>query len=542
MKKLICVALGVTLSVAALAGCTYQKRSPDTESTLEVYAFDAGYGVDWVGEMLDLFADQDWVKEKYPNLNILQPITNDVSNFAESKLNAGERSNTIDLIFGTNLFDYAGPNGDLLDLTESVYNSPVPGETDESGKPVLWIDKAIGSYNESNRYIDTTNLSSESYYTVSWAAGMNSFVYNETILNSFGLDVPNTTDDLEEVCAIIKANEGKDNGKYNEGYSFVQSREADYWSYLFPVWWAQYEGVSRYLDFWNGIDNDIYSVNIFRQQGRVKSLEVYEDLLAYSKGYLSLNSFLDEFMMAQTSFLQGHGVFHVNGDWFAKEMEQTMSDIISEEGGIDSFKTMRMPVVSALGVKLGIEDSTLSDIIDYLDGDTASLPDFESTAGYTDDAVVAAVREARTIVHSIGPNHTAVIPAYANGKDVAVDFLRFMATDIAQESYIRSTGGASLPFNYDLKEKNIELYNELHPLLQSRHDYFNAYEIYTLPSDRAFPLARYGGIKAFVTEHYYTTFSANGNQKTPGDYYDETISAWTSNKFNNALSNSGIVR
>ena len=236
------------------------------------------------------------------------------------------------------------------------------------------------------------------------------------------------------------------------------------------------------------------------------------------------------------------GVFHVNGDWFAKEMEQTMSDIISEEGGIDSFKTMRMPVVSALGVKLGIEDSTLSDIIDYLDGDTANLPDFESTAGYTDDAVVAAVREARTIVHSIGPNHTAVIPAYANGKDVAVDFLRFMATDIAQESYIRSTGGASLPFNYDLKEKNIELYNELHPLQQSRHDYFNAYEIYTLPSDRAFPLARYGGIKAFVTEHYYTTFSANGNQKTPGDYYDETISAWTTNKFNNALSNSGIVR
>ena len=219
-----------------------------------------------------------------------------------------------------------------------------------------------------------------------------------------------------------------------------------------------------------------------------------------------------------------------------------MSDIIKEEGSLDVFKTMRMPVVSALGVKLGIEDSTLSDIIDYLDGDTASLPDFESTAGYTDDAVVAAVREARTIVHSIGPNHTAVIPAYANGKDVAVDFLRFMATDIAQESYIRSTGGASLPFNYDLKEKNIELYNELHPLQQSRHDYFNAYEIYTLPSDRAFPLARYGGIKAFVTEHYYTTFSANGNQKTPGDYYDETISAWTSNKFNNALSNSGIVR
>ena len=435
MKKFLGVFLGLIFTVSLAAGCSLRKNVPDSVETLEVYAFDAGYGVDWVGSMLDLFANQDWVKEKYPNLNIPTPKTNDVSNFAQSKLNAGERANTLDLIFGTFLHEYAGPNGDLLDISESVYNSPVPGETDAEGNPILFKDKSISSYNDSNHYIDVTNLGNTStYYMISWAAGMNTFIYNETILESFGLDVPNTTDDMEKVCRIIKENQGKNNGKYNKGYSFLQSKESDYWSYLFPVWWAQYEGVSRYLDFWNGIDESRYSKDIFLQEGRVKSLEVYEQLLDYDKGYLSPNSFLDDFKLAQTSFLQGNAVFHVNGDWFAKEMEKTMSDIVKEEGHIDSFKTMKMPVVSALGKKLGIENKVLSQIIDYLDGDTTKLPDFTSTTGYSNEDVVAAVKEARSIVHSIGPNHTAVIPKYAKGKDVAVDFLRFMATDIAQET------------------------------------------------------------------------------------------------------------
>ena len=520
MKRIASLLMCLVMAVASFSFVGCAPDVPDTPETLEIYCWDAGYGTQWCVDMVELFKQQDWVKEKYPNLIIPAVTTNDVSNFAESKLNAGQKANSLDLIFGPNLQSYAGPNGQIEDLTESVYNSTVPGES------VLWKDKSFDSYNRSNKYIDVTDLSSETYYMTSWAGGMNSIIYNETILQSFGIKVPNTTDELIAACATIMANKGANNGKYNEGYTFIQSKDAmGYLKYLFPIWWAQYEGVDRYFDFWNGIDDNRYSKNIFLQEGRLYALEVYEDFLDYDKGYLTPSSYTYEFMPAQTLFLQGHGVFHVNGDWFDNEM-RAIANEIEATSGIDTFKTMRVPVVSALGTKLGITDEELSALVDYVDGVVATQPTFTSTTGYSAADVIAAIKEARTIVGSIGPNHTSVIPKYANGKEVAIDFLRFMATDVAIESYIKSTGGASLPFKYNLKEENKALFDTLNPLQQSRLEYFGTdkYEVFTLPADYAFPLAKYGGLKAFVKEDYDTMFASQGNTKTPQDFMEETIS------------------
>lgn len=527
-KKIASFALAATvgLSVAAFGGC--KPKAPDTEETLEVYCMKAGYGSEWCESMLELFQQQDWVKEKYPNLNVVYS-SNDIQNFAESKLNSGRKANTVDLLFGATLQSFAGPGGEIADLTDLVYNTQVPGEN------VTFKDKCNSSYNDSNRYIDVTDLDGDPrWYTVSWCGGMNTFIYNETMLNQYKIKVPNTTNEMLTAFATLKSN-----GKY----SLIQSKDADYFSYLFPVWWAQYEGITEYLNFWNGISGNRYSVNIFNQKGREKSLEVYRDFLNYSKGYLALSSFTGEFMEQQTLFLKGGAAFHVNGDWFDNEMRAISEELKKESGKLDVFKTMKMPIVSALGEKLGITDAQLSAIVDYVDGAVEAKPEFASTTDYSEDEVIAAVREARSIVSTIGPNHTAVIPDYANGKEVAADFLRFMATDIALEDYIRVTGGASLPFDYNLKEKNIALYNQIGTLQQSRHDYFDSdkYDIYSLPSNDAFPLARYGGLKAFVTETYYTTFSANNNKKTPHDFMQETLNAWTQSKWENACSKAGIA-
>lgn len=528
-KKIASFALAATLglSVAAFGGC--KPKVPDTEETLEVYCMNAGYGTEWCESLLKMFQEQDWVKEKYPNLNVVYS-SNDIQNFAESKLNSGRKANTVDLLFGAALQSFAGPGGEIADLTDLVYNTQVPGEN------VTFKDKANSSYNDSNRYIDVTDLEgAPHWYTVSWAGGMNTFIYNETMLNKYGIKVPNTTDEMLAAFATLKT---------NNKYSLIQSKDADYFAYLFPVWWAQYEGITEYLNFWNGISGNRYSRNIFKQEGREKSLEVYRDFLNYSKGYLALSSFTGEFMEQQTLFLKGEAAFHVNGDWFDNEMRAISEEVKKDNGGkIDVFKTMKMPIVSALGEKLGITDAQLSAIVDYVDGAVEIKPEFESTTGYTEEEVIAAVREARTIVSTIGTNHTAVIPEYANGKAVAADFLRFMATDVALEEYIKVTGGASLPFTYNLKEKNISLYNQIGTLQQSRHDYFDTdkYEIYSLPSSDAFPLARYGGLKAFVTENYYTTFSSSNNKKTPQDYMTETLNAWTQSKWENACSKAGIA-
>lgn len=528
MKKFVGLLLALCLSVStvALTGC--KPKVSDTEQTLEVFVLDAGYGSQWCRDLLDLFKEQDWVKEKYPDLQIVFSH-NDVTSYGASKLEAGARSNTIDLFCDAFTQEYGGPNGQLENLTESVYNSTVPGET------VKWIEKATPSYTVSNRYIDVANPDAEdSWYVTSWASGMCGILYNESMLTRYGLDVPRTTNELLDVCAALKTH-----GKY----SFVQSKDETYWAYLHDIWWAQYEGISRYIDFWNGVDNGEYSVDIFKQRGKEETLKVYEDLLKYSKGYLNPSSFTYGFMQAQTLFLQGEtAAFNVNGDWFDNEMRSIYNEIKAENNGeIDTFKMMRTPIVSALGTKLGIDDATLSALVAYVDGE-GEKPTVTSTKNYTEAQIIEAVKEARTVVYSIGPNHKCCIPKYANGKQVAIDFLRFMATDIAQEQYIKTTGGAMLPFNYNVKEKNPTLYNSLSDLQKSRLDYFFAdtYDVYTLPAVYSFPLARYGELTANISERYYETFSANGNTKTAHDFYQETIDNWTESKWNMALVRAGI--
>ena len=534
--KIMSIALAVSSCLAA-AGCGGGgNKVSDTDQTLQVYVFEAGYGTKWCTDMLNLFKEQAWVKEKYPNLEIPTPTMNDVSDFAESRLIAGEKGNTFDLMFAINLDYNTGPDGDFLDLTDVVYGSQVPGEN------VLWKDKSLESYNESNTYIDPTDLSVQRQYLTSWAGGMNTILYNETQLMQFTDKLPNTTDELLALCAAVKANKGENNGKYNEGYSFMEYGTGSYFVHMMPIYWAQYEGLTNYKNFWNGIDDGRYSKGIFDQKGRLHALEVMEEILDADNEYLTRSAPNYEFMQAQTLFLQGHGLFFCNGDWFDNEMKTIREQIIKEEGGIDTFKTMRMPIISELGVKLGITDAELSAIVDYVDGTTATAPTFTSTKGMSNDDVIAAVKEARTVVHSLGPNHQAGIPTYAKGKEVAIDFLRFMATDIAQESYIKSTGGASLPFKYKLKEENISLYNSLGTMQQSRHDYFSSstYEVYTLPSNRAFPLFQYGGLKAFTREEYFTDFFAENKTWTAQEYFDTTKEAWNDAKWSNALSLAGL--
>lgn len=534
MKKSISLLLGTIMTASTIlpvAGCG-QKSVPDTEETLQIYCWQGGYGTEWCDALIEAFKEQEWVKEKYPNLNVLAPTYNDTWGFAAARLGAGDR-NTYDLLFSPGAGQYYGPDGYVLELTECVYNSMVPGED------ILWKEKENQSYRLSNKHVDVANPTSETYYCAPWAGGMGAIIYNETQLNGLGIEVPNTTDELIAACATIMANKGAENGKYNKGFSFIQSKDApEYFEYLFNIWWGQYEGIQGYNNFWSGIDNNRYSANIFLQEGREYALEVFEEILDYDKGYLTPSTFTLEFMPSQLAFLKGEGVFHVNGDWFENEMRALTKDLKD----MDTFKTMRTPIISALGDKLGITDAQLSALVDYVDGE-GEKPVFTSTKGYTEEEVIEAVTEARTIVQSLGSGHEAAIPKNAKGKNVAVDFLRFMATDVAQEAYMKATGGNSLPFDYNVKEQNPELYNSFSTIHQSRLDYFNngLYVTYTLPSMGAFPLYSYGGLNAFSNMNLFATFSASGNTKTPADFMKDTIDTWTESKWDRALRAAGIA-
>lgn len=524
VKKGFALLLSVmmTACMALFVGCGGNKGGG--ANTLEILLTDAGYGTDWCYALSDLFAEQDWVKEKYPELEI-KIATNDDQTFVQSKLSGGEKSNIYDLLFGIGLWEYYGKGGSMLDLTQSVYNTEVPGES------VLFKDKMEDSF-VSSFGIAEAGSSEVAYYAAPWVGGMEGLLYNEDLFVANNLKVPNTTDELINVCKQYKE-------KGDTNYAFLQSYDANYFDYLFFVWWAQYEGIAGYENYFSGIDNETYSTRIFEQKGREYSLEVFEALLDYDKGYVNPLSFTQKFVISQTSFINGNALMYANGDWFSSEM----LDVMNKKGdAAPKIKMMRTPIVSKLGEKLGITDSELSAIVAYVDalgaGEDVQAPDFTSSKGYSAKKVIDAVKEARTVVYTIGSSHSAVIPAYAVAKDVAVDFLRFMATDAALDSFAQKTVGATLPFKHTIGK---EIYDGLALAQQSRIDYFqSANGINTLVDPQSFPLVRYGGLTPFLSERFYQQFSAQNNQKKPADYMREMKESWGTDKFNNALKSAGL--
>lgn len=546
MKKKIISAILAALTAATCvtaASCNKGGKS-DTDQTLEIFVVNAGYGVQWAQDIADLFAEQSWVKEKYPELKI-EVKENDQKSYVQSQLSAGSKLNTYDLMFGCYLNDQAGsPN--IIDLTESVYNQKVPGED------VLYKDKLYESALEGLAYYDPNKADAEAeYWYTPWQGGIHGLTYSEELLAEFGFDhEPYTTDELYEMCVAIKKAHKKIDGADSEVYPFIQSSEADYWSmYIFHTWWAQYEGIEGYNNFFNGIDEaGIISTGIFDQKGRLETLKVFEKLLksdgnpnSETANFVHPQSFNVKFMVAQSSYLQGHAVFHVNGEWFDNEMKEMKADII-KNGGKDYTIKMCNPIVSAIKDKCTTieDDAELRALIKAID---AGSPELKGDGYDVNKADYDRVLEARFLAYGGTGSVLGIIPSYAKGKEPAIDYLRFMATDEAIEAYIKATYGSKIEFKYNIKEKNPELYNSLTPMHKKIIDNENSplTEFRTLRFYKSFPLVAYGDVKPFVDEKYYEKFSAVGNTKTPQNFFDETKNYWNSGTaWQSALGRAGL--
>ena len=547
MKKII--ALFVTVLLAfSFVGCNRNKVD-DGEQTLEVYLWEAGYGTEWLTALLEDFSTLDWVKQAYPNFKYAT-VMNDDESYAESRLNSGGNT-TIDLFLGSRVEGLYGTDV-LLDLTELVYENTVPGEDG------LFKDKVLPSVLEANAYYPVGGEDGDpAYYSVPWASGMGGLVYNKTLFDELNLDVPNTTDELLALCGDVKALNGK-NAAYNKSYTFISSKVA-YSGYMFPTWWAQYESAEQYTNYYKGINYDGVrnSVDVVSQRGRLESLKVFEQLYTEKNGYYDRSSVTFEFIAGQTRLLTRDGLIMACGDWFSSEMRDLAADY-AKRGYTDVMSMMRSPVISSITDKTpsiistaevkGItKDALLSQVIDEIDaGKTSSEIDGVSQADFD------IVRSARGVIYSIGPGQISVIPQRAKAKDVAVDFLRYMATDRANRLYAEYTYGASLPFDYNIKEKAPDLVEKLttedastFEVQNARIDIMETDYATILPYPNNFPLVRYGGLGAIITKYgnLETSFMSNSSltavavAKEDRDYWTEE----NNKRWNLALSKAGML-
>ena len=529
LKGLIVTMLAGVLAVGtafSITGCG-KKTAANDDQTLEIYIQNLGYGTQWLKDEIELFKEQDWVKEKYPNLNIPDIQYNSEYGFGVEQIKAGEKVNSTDLFFMSTGYDLQGAvdsnNNPYLESLNDVFESKVPGEE------VLYKDKMYDSFEMSSKYDDT-------YWSTCWSAYYEGFLYNADLFEELGLEVPRTTNEMIALCQKVSDLGGK-NPAYDKDYSIMMSTsraEAAYWQYMaFPIWWSQYEGLDNYYNYWKGIDvitGTVDSRDVLKQEGRLESMKVVQELL---NKYSFVGAGSIDFIEAQTRFLFGDGLIMANGDWFYTEMRDTVDGLKEKDIEYD-IRFMKNPIISSIVNTLDTvkDEATLVAVIDAVDNG-------ETSYANVSDEDFARIKEARSVVYTEAYMQQAFIPSYSTSKELAKDFLRFLATDAGINQFMKSTGGATFPFEYDVQKEDPEAYEKFDSIQKYREKIYVEKPQFILPERyEEFELAYIGGLLAVPNGTLDSKFS-KGMDQTAEEVFQEQVDYYTQSRWNTILRNIG---
>lgn len=454
--------LTVASSLSAFTACGGGKGDGET---LNVYCLEKGYGTAWLEATLELFEEQDWVKEKYNNVKT-KLSGNSEDGFAREKIEGGKSYNEFDLLFGVNLRDQEEKNF-LEDMTESVYYAEVP---DEPGVKV--IDKMPQRVQSAmiNYYKPARTDGKNNYTSLNYIDGVMGLLYNHDLLvEELGLQVPVTTNEFIAVAESIQST-GYDSHAGNDLDTVIMNYAShNYWDSAYTVWWTQYEGMEQYENFFDGydpIEDKTDQMSVLDQPGRKKALETFATVLS-NYSYEDSAQNIAEPILIQNRYLRGEGIFHYNGDYFFDETIMA--------GGTDrgyDIRFMKLPVISSIVETLenkSMTDATLAAVIREIDADktwdvSQAKADGVSKADYEKIAAARCVCISASVLPQV-----AVIPNYADNKDIAADFLRFLYTDKAIREFTIASGGACLPTTYDYTS-DTEVMNSLNNVSKSKFE------------------------------------------------------------------------
>ena len=530
-NRIITLLLTVCLFIGTFSvGCnkTNNDSGPNADQTLEIFVVNAGYGTKWLDDIIEEFKKQDWVKSKYPNLTVLEPESNTSSGFIDSKMTGGLKANSFDLMFSCqsvgSQYDKKDKSGNYYfeNLYQDVFDAEIPGEgvkvKDKMNKDVFEQSKI------------TLQDKSSVYFAMPWINGMMGFMYNQTKIDThFGKDyvMPRTTDEFVKCVDDLSK-------KLPEGDApFIFAGMTRYFNANFQVWWAQYEGLDQYVNFWNGVNEEgVYSNEIFSQTGRLRSLEVCESLVEKDLGYNHELATTGVYQEVQAHYLVGNaGVFMPVGDW-----------LITESVGMNITQEIRMlktPVISSITEKLETvkTDEALAYVVQCVDDGKTYEQTAENFNGELSEDDYNYIYSARNMMYRM-TGHEAFVPSYAKGKAVAKDFLVFMASDIGIKAFAKSTYGLQTPYNYQPTEDELATYCDLQ---KDHNEYLKTAVL--LPPESIFRLSYMGGVNPMTKCPAVISAFAKTNKKdrkSAQKVFDDDVNHYTEGTFDITLQKAGL--
>jgi len=430
MKKfvvILCLVLVLVMAVGLVACHPDGPGGPNGSGTISVHYSAGGFGKEWMSKITTDYKALTGITVKW----VPSYTTGEIQGLLVNQQN--KNAIVMPLL---NMYQ-AQDAGRLEDLTD-VYNAIPEGET------VAIKDKMNQSLYE---YIEAAD---GKRYQMFGSNSVSAFCYNiDTLNEAFGKgnwELPRTTNELLELAKQLK----------QKGYyAFSASVGINYyWDYVGNVWWAQYEGIESYRNYFSGKYWDAASnewklgVQINDATGRKYALETLGNLMSKTNGYMHQLSNQMGFEEAQAAFLSngfrddGKKVaFMVNGDWLENEMASWLLQNPQNVG------MMRSPVISKIIEKLDTvtTEAQLSAVIKAVDEGKTSY-DGVSEKDF------ATIRDARLMGYTATPNYPIGIPSYLpeKTKQLAKDFLVYLYSDRAQKIYASELQGLTMPAGFNV--------------------------------------------------------------------------------------------
>lgn len=558
---------GTTVIVAALmasaccvtAGCS--PKSADTENHLEIKMYQAGNGTESVKNVAARFMELNPGKT-------VEVKENAEPRVIENELSNGPRFNTTDLYLAGGAFFNMSKKGQVnIDgvtydnafvSLDDVYESTPYGET------VLIKDKMQKCY--SDYYYGEEIAAGDHSYFAPWVGGWRGIVYNSKMFETYGWEVPVTTDEMFELCEQINATVAKSTNKNSLGKDikispFTYSRSDSYWESVETEWWIQYEGMESYTLFGQGMNTEgEYTPEIVTAKGILESMKVMEKLLGtyykdangdvqqrsnvYCDNTLTFRTYTD----IQSTFLYGEEA-RINpsgattaammpvGDWLENEMSANFATEIAE--GKVAFRAMKTPIISALADKTSFKDASdkdikLRELVRWIDGGkTGEKPTFAT------DADVTLVDAAR---HVVSPQFAEVmiIPAYSSSIGLAKEFIRFLYSDEACKIFTQATKGVDMPISCNYEGVEISDFQKSKFAITGREN------VQIVMGTSKYAMTYTGALTAFSNPDAYGSMEGKFGVANPKDFMsaEELIQInfkTVSRNWQQKLENAGII-
>lgn len=457
MRKLFRNIVGILLTatmVTAVSACNSNPGVVQDGKTVNVKVYKGGYGTTWLYQLKEKF--ENVYKDEGYKINILTPDNSLEGNAVLSEMRVGYDKTGVDLYFTQNV--------SVANVTDAEYGICAEEITDMYADPAVSFDgteeeKPIGE-KLSSFFDDMVKAPGEDkYYGYVWANSPCGLVVNTKVLDTYGLEIPVTTDELFECYDAIYNGNGTIGGSSStKVYPFAWGGNNSYGYALYALYpyVAQILGQEEFDKFINmqegeePTDEDIeYGYRRYENEWLYSAVEILQK--QYNTMTSVPGSINDTHDKAHYNVITGKAAFTVDGDFFFNEVKANYSTYLND------ITFVNIPINSALGVKLQLDgsgtdearcDELLSFAIKLCDeGKTAE--EIISEAGTKMGAVLtteqmSAIMDARSVYYEKA-SHTAYITKDSPNADIAKLFLRMMSSDDFGALF-NETSNASNPY------------------------------------------------------------------------------------------------